>query len=66
MVFWLGGCQFIGPSQAASTQDTVVHLTLWQGIGPPSNREVFQTLVARFNQTHPDIEVDSLYVGQPD
>ncbi|MEM9906787.1 MAG: ABC transporter substrate-binding protein [Cyanobacteria bacterium P01_D01_bin.44] len=57
---WLSGCQ---PSAPA---DGVVHLTLWQGIGPPSNREVFQALVAHFNETHRDIEVDSLYVGQPD
>jgi multiple sugar transport system substrate-binding protein len=56
----LGGCRAV----AAST-DTV-HLTLWQGISPPGNREVFQTLVQHFNETHPGIEVESLYVGQPD
>lgn len=53
------GCQ-------ANTTDSKVNLTLWQGISPPSNRDVFQSLVAKFNETHPDIQVESLYVGQPD
>lgn len=44
----------------------MVHLTLWQGISPASNRAVFQELVADFNRAHPDIEVESLYIGQPD
>jgi multiple sugar transport system substrate-binding protein len=44
----------------------VTHLTLWQGINPPPNRDVFQKLVAKFNQQHPDIQVESLYVGQAD
>lgn len=44
----------------------VTHLTLWQGINPPPNRDVFQKLVAKFNLTHPTIEVESLYVGQSD
>jgi multiple sugar transport system substrate-binding protein len=44
----------------------VTHLTLWQGINPPPNRDVFQKLVDRFNQEHPTIEVESLYVGQSD
>jgi multiple sugar transport system substrate-binding protein len=44
----------------------VTHLTLWQGINPPPNRDVFQKLVAKFNQEHPTIEVESLYVGQSD
>ncbi|MGP1375194.1 MAG: ABC transporter substrate-binding protein [Almyronema sp.] len=56
----------ISGCESASDRPSRVHLTLWQGISPPSNREVFQTLVQRFNQTHPDIEVESLYVGQPD
>ena len=47
-------------------RDGVVHLTLWQGINPPPNREVFQKLVAKFNQQHSDIKVESLYVGQAD
>jgi multiple sugar transport system substrate-binding protein len=44
----------------------VTHLTLWQGINPPPNRDVFQQLVTKFNLTHPQIEVESLYVGQSD
>jgi multiple sugar transport system substrate-binding protein len=47
-------------------RDGVTHLTLWQGINPPPNRDVFQGLVAKFNQQHPDIQVESLYVGQAD
>ncbi len=44
----------------------VTHLTLWQGINPPPNRDVFQKLVDKFNLQHPDIRVESLYVGQAD
>lgn len=44
----------------------VVHLTLWQGVNPPPNRDVLQKLVDKFNQRHPDIQVESLYVGQGD
>ena len=44
----------------------VTHLTLWQGINPPPNRDVFQKLVNKFNREHPSIEVESLYVGQAD
>ena len=51
--------------QPAKTFDGV-ELTLWQGIGPPENRQVFQSLVERFNERHPGIRVNSLYVGQPD
>ncbi|MBW4560873.1 MAG: ABC transporter substrate-binding protein [Mojavia pulchra JT2-VF2] len=57
----LGGCQTT--SQADSK---IVHLTLWHGINPPPNRDVFQKLVDRFNQDHPDIQVESIYAGQLD
>jgi multiple sugar transport system substrate-binding protein len=50
----------------APVDDGVVHLALWQGVNPPSNRAVLQKLVDRFNQTHPQIQVESLYVGQAD
>jgi multiple sugar transport system substrate-binding protein len=46
--------------------DGVTRLTLWQGINPPPNRDVFQKLVTKFNQQHRDIQVESLYVGQAD
>lgn len=51
--------------QPTSTS-TVIHLTLWQGVNPPPNRDVLQRLVDRFNQENPDIQVESLYVGQGD
>ncbi len=63
LAFTLAGCQLQPPS---SSESEIVHLTLWQGIGPPPNREVFQSLVRRFNDRHPQIQVDSLYVGHPD
>ncbi len=55
------GCQ----PQSNTAQD-IIHLTLWHGINPPPNRDVFQGLVDQFNQTHPDIQVEALYIGQPD
>lgn len=64
LLIFLSGCQSVGFSDHGG--DGVVHLTLWQGISPPPNRDVFQALVQRFNDTHATIEVESLYVGQPD
>jgi multiple sugar transport system substrate-binding protein len=46
--------------------DGITHLTLWQGVNPPPNRAVLQKLVDKFNQQHPKIQVESLYVGQSD
>ncbi len=57
----ISACTPVNPDR-----DGVVKLTLWQGINPPPNRDVFQKLVAKFNQQHPDIQVESLYVGQSD
>ncbi len=57
----LPGCQ---PSQAG--RDGVIHLTLWQGVNPPPNRDVLQKLVDQFNRENPTIQVESLYVGQSD
>lgn len=59
----IAGCQAILPG---IKQDNVIHLTLWQGVNPPPNRDVLQKLVDKFNQSHPDIQVESLYVGQQD
>ncbi|HAZ44734.1 MAG TPA: ABC transporter substrate-binding protein [Cyanobacteria bacterium UBA11369] len=57
------GCQ----SQLARNDEAgVMRLTLWQGVNPPPNRDVLQGLVDKFNQTHRDIQVESLYVGQAD
>ena len=56
----LTGCQTQG-------QDSnVTKVTLWHGINPPENRDVFNELVAQFNRNNPDIEVEALYIGQPD
>jgi multiple sugar transport system substrate-binding protein len=44
----------------------VMHVTLWQGVNPPQNRDVLQKLVDKFNQSHPYIQVESLYLGQQD
>ncbi|NJO77931.1 MAG: ABC transporter substrate-binding protein, partial [Cyanobacteria bacterium RM1_2_2] len=57
----LAACQPV-----AATPSSVTHLTLWHGVNPPPNREVLQRLVDRFNQNHPAIQVESLYVGQGD
>lgn len=60
LCFFLAGCAQIDSPEGD------IHLTLWQGIGPPSNRAVFQSLVRQFNDTHPEITVESLYIGPPD
>ena len=44
----------------------VTKITFWHGINPPENRDIFQELVKKFNQNNPDVEVEALYVGQPD
>lgn len=57
----VSGCRSTLP-----TASGVIRLTLWQGVNPPPNREVLQTLVEQFNREHPKIQVESLYVGQGD
>ncbi|MFM7364489.1 MAG: ABC transporter substrate-binding protein [Cuspidothrix sp.] len=48
--------------QSYMNKDTgVIHLTLWQSINPPKNRDVFNKLVDRFNYNHQNIKIDSLY-----
>jgi multiple sugar transport system substrate-binding protein len=46
--------------------DRKTHITLWQGINPPTNREVLQKLVDRFNGSQNEIFVESIYAGQSD
>ncbi|WP_445638721.1 N-Acetyl-D-glucosamine ABC transport system, sugar-binding protein [Nostoc sp. DSM 114161] len=58
-LIFLSGCQGI-----RQKDDGVIHLTLWQALNPPAHREIFQKLVDRFNQTHSDIQVESIF--QPD
>ncbi len=58
---------FTSGCQSSDRHNTgVTKVTLWHGINPPENRDVFNELVAQFNQTHQDIEVEALYIGQPD
>lgn len=58
----LGGCQ----ANSINNQNKITKITFWHGINPPENRDIFQELVDRFNQNHPDIDVQALYIGQPD
>jgi multiple sugar transport system substrate-binding protein len=44
----------------------VTKITFWHGINPPENRVIFQELVDKFNQSNLDLEVESIYIGQPD
>ncbi|WP_377474985.1 MAG: ABC transporter substrate-binding protein [Microcoleus anatoxicus] len=60
-LFVFTGCQTV-----SHKNDGVIHLTLWQGINPPVNRDVFQKLVAEFNQKNPDIQVESIFAGELD
>jgi len=59
------GCTVDGAERTVGSGQGI-HLTLWQGVNPPANREVLRSLVERFNRSHPQIQVESLYVGQPD
>ena len=58
----LEGCQILPGSPVRATGVTKV--TFWHGVNPPSNRDVLEVLVDKFNQKHPDIQVESFYVGQ--
>lgn len=58
----LGGCSNL----EQATDSTVTKITFWHGINPPENRVIFQKLVTKFNQQHPNLEVDAVYIGQPD
>jgi len=53
-------------SHPSTSSDTVIRLTLWHGINPPANREVFDRLVDRFNHNHPNIHVQSIFAGDLD
>lgn len=61
-IMGLEGCDWT----ERSVQLGVTKVTLWQGVNPPSNRDVLQKLVEQFNREHSEIQVESLYVGQPD
>jgi multiple sugar transport system substrate-binding protein len=59
-------CMLMSGCASPNASQLPLKLTLWQGINPPPNREIFQKLVDRFNQSHSNIQVESLYIGQPD
>lgn len=63
---FLSICLMLSGCQSPAKNNRVIHLTLWQGINPPVNRDVFQKLVDKFNQTHTDVQVESIYAGQLD
>lgn len=62
----LMGLLLLSGCRPAAATDAVIHLTLWHGVNPPANRDVLQRLVDRFNEAHPHIQVEALYVGQGD
>ncbi|MTJ13435.1 ABC transporter substrate-binding protein [Anabaena sp. UHCC 0187] len=55
-IIFLFSCQ-----EATHKGNGVIHLTLWQSINPPVNRDVFEKLVEKFNHKHSDIQVESVY-----
>ncbi|BCL34800.1 ABC transporter substrate-binding protein [Nostoc sp. MS1] len=59
-LIFLSGCQ-----EEVTRNNKIIHLNLWQSINPPVNRDVFNKLVNKFNQTHSDIQVESIFIGQP-
>ncbi|MGK7898950.1 MAG: ABC transporter substrate-binding protein [Xenococcus sp. (in: cyanobacteria)] len=60
------GLSLFGCQSQIKEDNGVIHLTLWQGINPPVNRDVFNKLVDKFNQTHPNIDVESIFAGTLD
>lgn len=67
LIVWSLCLIFLSGCQGGTQKDNgVIHLSLWQGINPPVNRDVFQKLVNKFNQTHPDIKVESIFLAQPE
>ena len=65
LLLWLlllVGCQV----KPVNNQNEVIKVTFWHGINPPENRDIFQELVNQFNQKNSDIQVEALYIGQPD
>lgn len=66
LVLCLGLLLLPGCAQSAGESESRKTITLWHGINPPSNREVFNELVDRFNESQEEIYLDALYIGQPD
>ncbi len=61
-LLFIGGCS----DSERLEQQGITKITFWHGINPPENRDIFQELVTKFNQDNADIEVEALYIGQPD
>lgn len=59
LCFSLQGC-------TTNINSAKIKITLWQGLNPPTNRQVLQGLVDNFNASQAEIYVESLYVGQAD
>jgi len=57
----ISGCQ-----SNDSEQNKVTKITFWHGINPPENRDIFNKLLEKFNQSHENIQVEAIYNGQPD
>lgn len=65
-LLFISGCQNTALNTDSSGNNQVTKITFWHGINPPENREIFNELLAQFNTENPDIQVEALYVGQPD
>ncbi|MGL5132138.1 MAG: ABC transporter substrate-binding protein, partial [Planktothrix sp.] len=52
---------FLSRQEYVHKNNGVIHLTLWQSINPPVNRDVFERLVEKFNQKYSNIQVESIY-----
>ena len=66
VIFVILGLSLFSCQSQIKKDDGVIHLALWQGINPPINRDVFNKLVDKFNQTHPNIYVESIFSGSLD
>lgn len=67
-LFFITGCQNnnLNSNSESTNNNQVTKITFWHGINPPENREIFNELLAKFNDNNPNIKVEALYVGQPD
>jgi multiple sugar transport system substrate-binding protein len=63
---YLFPAEMLRDRHAFDRNDRRTHITFWQGINPPTNREVVQKLVDKFNHSQNDIFVESIYAGQSD
>jgi multiple sugar transport system substrate-binding protein len=59
-LLFLFSCQHIKPKDKG-----VIHLSLWHSLNPPENRDFFQRLVNKFNQTHQNIKFEPIFKPDP-